>query len=162
MKSLRGGSEAGLGRRNMLLTLGMPGHTVWHVVFALRHFTAAALVFALFAGGIPHLACTPAVCAADTECAAMHCSCCGPNCPWHKNSQKSEKPVTGCNQQCPVIAASKPATIGKVQPLAAAMPGIGEAQPFLVAYASPAALPIHQTFDLPPPTLLRLACALTI
>lgn len=131
------------------------------VILRHRYLFASTLVVALIAASVPWFVCTPAACAASVECKYAHCNCCGPSCPWQKNSQKSPKHDNCCNERCPLIAASKAATISNERPLAAAMLGFGEAQPLLFGYTSSIAPLVHQSANLHPPTLLSLACALT-
>jgi hypothetical protein len=126
-----------------------------------RHFISATLVIVLFAGGVARFACTPGACAANAQCASMHCTCCGPNCPLRKSSGDSHKRDTACNQECPMMAASKLVAISNPQPIATAMLGADELQPLFLARVTPAAVPIHPTFNSPAPTLLSLGCALT-
>jgi hypothetical protein len=144
------------------LTLEIPGRIVCEVNLNCRHIISALLIAALLAGGLPYSSCLAGQCASNTECASMHCNCCGPNCPWSKSSHESHKRNTGCNQQCPLITASKPVTIIKVQPVASIIFGNSELQPFLTAYAAPHAPSIREPVHSHPPTLLSLACALTI
>jgi hypothetical protein len=93
----------------------------------------------------------------------MHCNCCGPNCPWQKNSQNSKKQGTGCNrEECPRIAASKSITISQPQPLATLMFRNDEAQRFVSAYFAMNNQPVYSTASVSPPTLLSLGCALTV
>jgi hypothetical protein len=132
------------------------------VVLNFRRFISAFLALVVLASGLPYLTCSAAVCAANADCASVHCSCCGPNCPWAKNSQESQKKKSNCAQQCPLITASKSVTISNTRPLAAAMLGVGEVQPFLFAHNVADARPVRQFSALHPPTLLSLACALTI
>jgi hypothetical protein len=127
-----------------------------------RHFLYLSLVVGLLAGGVPYFTCTPAVCAANIECSSAHCGCCGPNCPWKKNSQQSHKGNTACNQQCPLSAAGNAVTISNVRPLAAVMFSMAEVEPCLFTYTVSCPLPVCRSADLDPPTLLRLCCALTI
>jgi hypothetical protein len=106
------------------------------------------------------MTCTPAVCAESAECAAVHCTCCGPDCPWSKSSQKSPKRDSGCNQRCPLFAANDTVTMVVHSPLAA-MSSVGEVQPFFFGYTFCNVLPVCRPVNLRPPTLLSLACALT-
>jgi hypothetical protein len=132
-------------------------------VLNIRHFILSVLVACLLAGSAPSMACTPAACAANTECALVHCNCCGPNCPWRNSSQESKKQGAPCNQQCPLVAAGKTIAINNnTQPLAVALLGVAEARPFLIADTASCTARFHQPDTLSPPTLLRLACALTI
>jgi hypothetical protein len=126
-----------------------------------RYFISTMLLIVLQAGAVPIFACTPVTCAANTECAAMHCRCCGPNCPLCKKSKESSKNDAGCNHQCPYINVSRPVTINHVQPLVALMLGHGELHPFFFAYTSPNVFPIRRTFSVHDSSLLGLACALT-
>jgi hypothetical protein len=147
----------------IFLTLDAHEPIVRGVILSFRQFIASVLVVLLIAASVPCFVCAPAACAAIVDCKYMHCACCGPNCPWQKSSQKSPKHGNCCNEQCPVIAASKTVIISNEQPLAAAMSGFGEAQPFLFGYTfSGPPLVVHQSANLHPPTLLSLACALTI
>jgi hypothetical protein len=105
------------------------------------------------------------MCAANVECASVHCGCCGPNCSWRNCSQESKKPGTPCNQQCPLIAAAKAITVNnndRVQLPAAAIVGIVQMPPFLIPDTACRITSFRQTDSLPPSTLLRLSCALTI
>jgi hypothetical protein len=79
-----------------------------------------------------------------------------------KNSRDSKKHDMGCNEQCPLLAASKAVAINDVQPLAAAMFGVSELQPFHFAYAASNDSPIYHPAPTSPPTLLSLGCALTV
>jgi hypothetical protein len=79
-----------------------------------------------------------------------------------KRSQETGKHGNDCNQQCPLIAARNAVTISNVQPLSVAMLGVTEVQPFLFGYTSSHTLAVQQSANLHPPTLLSLACALTI
>jgi hypothetical protein len=106
------------------------------------------------------MTCTPAVCAESAECAAVHCTCCGPDCPWSKSSQKSPNGDTGCNQRCPLFAANDVVTM-VVHPPLAAISNVGEVQPFFLGYACSDAPLVSPPVNLRPPTLLSLACALT-
>src|SRR5450432_3955304 len=115
-----------------------------------RRFISAVFGVALLLGGIPYLTCTPAVCAANTACASK---CCGTNCAWPTSSHESSKRDTGCNQQCPLITASKPMTISQTQPIVAAVSDVGEAQPFSIAFSAPCTLAILQNSNLHSPTL---------
>jgi hypothetical protein len=134
-----------------------------NVFFRFHGLISAALVAIVIAAGVPYVACTPAVCAANPDCALMRCSCCGPNCPMQKTkSRDPHKDDTGCNQQCPVVGDGKAMTAGNVRPVAALMLGAVEVQPCLVAYRGYAAVPVNDGVSLDPPTLLRLGCALTI
>jgi len=132
------------------------------VLLNLRHFISSTLVVILLAGGVPYAVCTPAVCAASRDCAAARCNCCGANCPLQKGPQKSHKHDSGCSEQCPLIAASKAVAITNVKPLAFTMLGVREAQPLFFGYTVSWIPPVHQPATLRPPTLLGLACALTI
>jgi hypothetical protein len=123
---------------------------------------SAFLVLVVLVGSVPNLACTPAVCAANVECASVHCSCCGPNCPWPKESHESRQHKTGCNQQCPLISAASAVTINKVQPLAPAMLAAAEVRPVLFERTGSRQPSILQSAALDPPTLLGLSCALTV
>ena len=52
----------------------------------------------------------------------MHCACCGPDCPFAKNSHESHsRGDAACNQQCPCLAVNNPATVIDSRPLAVAM-----------------------------------------
>jgi hypothetical protein len=113
------------------------------------------------AGSVSFLACTPAMCAANTQCASVHCNCCGPDCSWPKNSQESHKRVTKCNQECPLITASKSVTIRTPQPLVMLLDA-DQVQPFLVADVAPITPSVSEPPNLHSATLLNLACALTI
>jgi hypothetical protein len=146
----------------IFLTPGAREPIVRGVILRLRHLIASALVVALIAASVPRFVCTPAACAANVECKYAHCACCGPNCPWQKSSQKSQKHDNCCNEQCPLIAASKAVTISNERPFAAALLGFGEAQPFLFGSTYSRDPLIHQSANLHPQTLLSLACALTI
>ena len=145
------------------LTRRIFNHIVWDVMLAIRHFISAAIVLALLAGGIPYLTCSAGMCAANVECASMRCSCCGPNCPWAKNSRESSHHSNSrnCNHDCPLVISSKPVTIRSTQPLALAMSGIDNVQPFFLPSACSNVFLIQQPLNLHPPTLLSLCCALT-
>lgn len=133
------------------------------IVLSFRNFINATLVVALLAGTTPYLTCMSGMCAANSECASMRCQCCGPDCPWQKSSHEShQKHDKGCNQQCPLIIASKAVTISNSLPLAAAVLGVTGIQPVLFGYTSFYKLPVRQPASLRSPTLLSLACALTI
>jgi hypothetical protein len=125
-------------------------------------FISTALVLVVLAGGSPSTACTPAVCAADAQCASLHCSCCGPNCPWSKKSQESKKRDSSCNDRCPLVAGTKPAAINNAQSLVSATLNTSYVQPLMVPYVALRPAPIHPTFNFHSPTLLSLACALTV
>jgi hypothetical protein len=133
------------------------------VIFRFHRLISSALVAIVVAAGVPYLACTPATCAATPECASMHCSCCGPNCPWHKNgSHESHKGETGCNQECPVVTEGKAMIASNILPISGLMLGAVEVRPFLVGYFGYGPGPVHDCASLDPPTLLRLGCAFTI
>jgi hypothetical protein len=149
-------------RVDEFLTLGKFKDIVQSVVLNFRRFISAVIGLGLLAGGVPYVACTPAVCAANAECAAVHCNCCGPNCPWSKNSPESHKHATDCNQHCPLINASTAVMTNSVQVLAPATSGIGEVQPFLIAYTAFYAPPVRPPASVHPSTLLSLSCALTV
>jgi len=78
-----------------------------------------------------------------------------------KSRQSHDKHDAGCQQQCPLVAASSSIAISKLQPLATAMLGIAELQPRFVTYTFLYRLPVRHSAALDPPTLLCLACALT-
>jgi hypothetical protein len=122
--------------------------------------TTITLAFLIGLGAAPPTACTPASCAANAECAVMHCDCCGPNCPMAKASHKSES--TGVKRPCPIAVTNKPPAIGNAQPLAAMTLTEIQLQAFLVAPWASRAITTHQAPDMPACTLLRLGCALTI
>jgi len=60
------------------------------------------------------------------------------------------------------MAASKAVAISNTQAAVAATLGMTDVQPFLFAFIASNAPLIGRTFDLHSPTLLSLACALTI
>jgi hypothetical protein len=131
------------------------------VALKFRNFISAIFVVALMAGGIPSLACGPVACAASIECAPVHGDCCGPNCSWPSGSHESHK-RDACNQRCPLISAGKPTTISQAKPIASAMFGVGEVQPFFLAFTH-TYIPLGQAPDIShSSTLLSLGCALTI
>jgi hypothetical protein len=144
----------------MFLTDGTKGHTVRVVPVSFRHLVGSALAISLLASGFPCLASTPAVCAANSQCAAMHCGCCGPNCPFQKSRRESQKRDAGC--QCPLITNASSIAISKPQSLAIAMCGVEELRPFQCAFIHPSPVPLCRTATSDPSTLLSLACALTI
>src|SRR5271170_3810880 len=128
-----------------------------------RHFISTSLALALLvgAGGVPPvITCTPATCAASAECAAMHCTCCGPNCPWTKGSQKASKCTA--NQSCPLANSNRPPTATNARPLVVAALTVNALQSGLATGMASPANPHCQTPALPPSTLLRLGCALTV
>jgi hypothetical protein len=132
------------------------------VLLRLRHFISSVVVI-LLAGGLPYFVCTPNVCAANKDCAVVHCcNCCGANCPMQKSSQETRKHGTGCNQHCPLISAGETIAISNVNPLPAAMSGVTVIQPFLFAHINSYAFPARPSATSHPPTLLSLSCALTI
>jgi len=132
-------------------------------MLSIRHFISATIVVAILAGSAPYLTCSAGMCAANVECASMRCSCCGPNCPWAKNSRESSHHSNSrnCNHDCPLVISSKPVTIRSTQPLALAMSGIDNVQPFFLPSACSNVFLIQQPLNLHPPTLLSLCCALT-
>jgi hypothetical protein len=129
-----------------------------------RHFISAALALVLLAGGIPYLTCNAGMCATNVQCASVHCSCCGANCSWTKNSPETRQRSNAgnCNQECPHVMASKSVTISNMQPLVAAILGTGAEQPLLLSAACDRTFSIRQNFNSHPATLLSLSCALTI
>jgi hypothetical protein len=144
------------------LTIKLSERIVCEVDLNCRHFISAFLIAALLAGGLPYPSCMAGECASNTECASAHCKCCGTSCPWPKTSHESHNHDARCNQQCPLINQGKAVAISSVQPLATTILGTAEVQPFLFGYTSYYVLPIHRSASLHPPTLLSLACALTI
>lgn len=144
------------------LTHGASEPIVRGVMLSFRHFIALVLVVVLMGGGVPYLVCTPEACAANTQCASVHCKCCGPSRTGPKSSRESQKHDTHCNQDCPLITAGTVVTTNSGQPLAPAMMGISEVRPFLIAYTAFYAPPVRPPAPVHPSTLLSLACALTI
>jgi hypothetical protein len=92
----------------------------------------------------------------------MQCECCRPHRPLQKTPQENHKRGNACNQLCPLMVASRAVTITNPQPLAAAMLGMGEAQPFVIGQIAPGTLPIPRSANVHSPTLLSLSCALTV
>jgi hypothetical protein len=130
-----------------------------------RHFISATLALVLLAGGIPFLACSAAMCAANTQCASIQCSCCGSKCLWTKKShdtQHQSNQKGRCNQECPQAVAGKSVDVNPTQPLVAAILGTGAVQPVLVSSVCSRSFSIRQNFNSHPATLLSLSCALTI
>jgi hypothetical protein len=128
-----------------------------------RGFISAALVLALLAGGVPCLSCTPAVCAVDTQCAAVRCGCCGPNCPWLKGASGSHRQGVNGAQRCPVVVAGRPAVIPAAGHLAVALLHVYGAPSISVACATDGVFWGDQTSCLQSQSsLLSLGCALTV
>src|SRR5208282_4004221 len=124
---------------------------------------SATLMLIIAVGSLPCLTCSSAVCAANVQCASVHCGCCGPNYPWQKNSHDSQKHSPSCNrEQCPLVAASKSVTISPTRESSASMLGIAVAQPFITVYFAVNILPVHSISSARPDTLLSLGCALTV
>jgi hypothetical protein len=76
-------------------------------------------------------------------------------------SQGSNKQDAGCNQQCPLLASSKP-VIHNPQSHTLAIFGSPEIQPFAIAYVNAHLPPIIPPMIRQSSTLLGLGCALTI
>lgn len=146
-----------------LLTPPSSARIVWFVFLNLRQLISSTLIVILLAGGAaPYVACSTAVCAARQECVSVHCSCCGSNYPWQKTSHESHRDDSHSNQDCPLIATTKVVTASNAQPLSAVTLSGVQVQPFLIADSNSYTIPVRHSATLDPPTLLRLACSLTI
>jgi hypothetical protein len=131
-------------------------------VSMLRYMFVCGLTVALLGGGVPYFGCSPAVCAASSECAMIHCACCGPTCPMNKDSRHSDKGTSHCNDQCPRTVSKNTATITNVRSHALLMSlAMASLLPFQSCSTNASSRPIRNSPDLDPSTLLRLCCALT-
>jgi hypothetical protein len=77
-----------------------------------------------------------------------------------KHPRKS--PSNTSKQLCPLALASRPATVSNVHPVVVATLAVNELDSFPFDQQIPRANGNDRSAALPPPTLLRLCCALTI
>jgi hypothetical protein len=133
-----------------------------YVLRRLLHFVCLSLVIIIIAAAFPQVAYWHVQCAGSAQCTMMHCNCCGPNCPMAAHSHEPEKHNGDCSRQCPLMAQSQSVLISNPRSVAVAMLTVCQLEPlpFTCIFSRVASLPASR--GSPSPTLLSLACALTI
>ena len=164
---IRGSIELSELESASMLTRRRANRIVRSVILAFRHLVLALALLSLVAAQAPFVACSPATCATNIECASAQCCCnCGGQmacCQVPAKSHSDQSSATCSNPRCPMIAAAAGVTISQPSQLAVAplavckidsLSSAASCRRLVTATLTPPALPS--------PTLLALGCALTV
>jgi hypothetical protein len=137
-------------------------------MLSFRQRITALLALALLASGVPSVACSPTVCAANTVCAAAQgkcCCCCGMNAgKMPCGSNKSHRSGPTIPQNCPVVGSGVVVTTAASAQIAPLHLFISHLPCSLALAAGPSisVCASRQAESPPLRTLLSLGCALTV